>query len=56
MKFLKITILLFTIAFSSTKLAAQQKEEQIIKAVSFETDKIILNNKIAYNYINASLS
>ncbi len=36
---------------SFINLSAQEKnEEQIITAVKFETDKIILNNKPAFNY------
>lgn len=37
--------------FSFINLSAQKKDkEQIITAVKFETDKIILNNKPAFNY------
>lgn len=46
-KILLITLLLL----SFIKLSAQETEKkQIITAVKFETDKIILNNKPAFNY------
>jgi len=52
MKILKFIVLTLLLSFSNQKLAAQQKqEEQIIQKVNFEADKIILNDKIAFNYI-----
>ncbi|MFB9079969.1 hypothetical protein ACFFLS_08770 [Flavobacterium procerum] len=51
MRVIKITILLFAIVFSTNLLSAQEKEEQIIKAISFEKGEIILNNKIAFFYL-----
>jgi hypothetical protein len=48
MKKLLLNIILM---LSFINLSAQEKnEEQIITAVKFETDKIILNNKPAFNY------
>ncbi|AWK05335.1 hypothetical protein HYN56_14260 [Flavobacterium crocinum] len=50
MKILKLIILFLTIIFSNSTLFAQKNEEQIIQAIAFETNKIVLNNKHAYNY------
>lgn len=40
---------LFTLSFANLK-AQEPKDVQIITAIQLEADKIILNNKIAYNY------
>jgi len=51
MKILNLIFLVLLLSFSNNKLFAQKEnKEQAIKAVQFETDKIILNNKLAYNY------
>lgn len=50
MKALRITLLISIIVFSNSKLFAQKEEKQIIEMVGFKTDKIILNNKPAFNY------
>ena len=48
---MKKTLLITMLLLSFINLSAQEKdEEQIITAVKFETDKIILNNKPAFNY------
>jgi len=51
MKILKILVLFSLVIFTNNISFAQKKEKQIIEAVSFETNKIILNKKPAYNYI-----
>ena len=44
-------ILFIALLVLSTNLKAQESnDEQIIKAVKLETDKIFLNNQLAYNY------
>ena len=40
---------IFILSFANLK-AQESKDVQIIKAVKLEADKIILNNKTAYNY------
>ena len=40
---------IFILSFANLK-AQESKDVQIITAVKLEADKIILNNKIAYNY------
>ncbi|MCL9810095.1 hypothetical protein [Flavobacterium luminosum] len=48
---MKKLLLISILILSFTNLIAQEaKEKQIITAVKLEADKIILNNKIAYNY------
>lgn len=49
MKILKLLLLI--LFFNTFYLVAQKKEEQIITQLKFETDKIILNDKHAFNYI-----
>lgn len=46
-KILALSILLFGLNI----VTAQKQKEQIITSVQFETDKIILNEKHAFNYI-----
>ncbi len=44
-------IIFIALLVLSTSLKAQESnDEQIIKAVKLETDKIFLNNQLAYNY------
>lgn len=48
---MKKTLLITLLFLAFINLSAQEKDkEQIITAVKFETDKIILNNKPAFNY------
>lgn len=48
---MKKTLLITILLLSFINLSAQETEKkQIITAVKFETDKIILNNKPAFNY------
>lgn len=49
--FMKKTLIITILLLSFINLNAQtSKEELIITAIELETDKIILNNKLAYNY------
>jgi hypothetical protein len=48
MKIFKLLFLL--ILLNSFSLIAQKKEDQIIKQLKFETDKIILNKELAFHY------
>ena len=48
---MRIFILIAFLILEINSIKAQElKDKQIITAISFETDKIILNNKQAYNY------
>lgn len=48
---MKKTLIITILLLSFINLNAQtSKEELIITAIELETDKIILNNKLAYNY------
>lgn len=48
---MKKTLIITILLLSFINLNAQtSKEEQIITAIELETDKIILNDKLAYNY------
>ncbi|MDN3673606.1 hypothetical protein QWY99_11125 [Flavobacterium branchiarum] len=48
---MKKTLIITILLLSFINLNAQtSKEEQIITAIKLETDKIILNDKLAYNY------
>lgn len=52
---MKKTLLITLLFLAFINLSAQEKDkEQIITAVKFETDKIILNNKPAFNYSKVS--
>ena len=52
---MKKTLLITLLFLAFINLSAQEKDkEQIITAVKFETDKIILNNKPAFNYSKLS--
>ncbi|MCL9804698.1 hypothetical protein NAT51_04140 [Flavobacterium amniphilum] len=48
MKLFKLVFLLILI--NSNSLIAQKKEEQIIKQVKFEKDKVFMNDQLAFNY------
>lgn len=48
MKIFKLLFIL--ILLNSFSLIAQKKEDQIIKQLKFETDKIILNKELAFHY------
>jgi len=51
---MKKILLIIILLLSFINLSAQETEKkQIITAVKFETDKIILNNKPAFNYSKA---
>lgn len=50
MKYFKLLLALTAIIMSAPCALAQKKEKQIITAVKFEEDNIILNNKVAFKY------
>lgn len=45
----KVLLLIFVLSFANV-IAQKSRESQIITAIKLEADKIILNNKLAYNY------
>lgn len=50
MKYLRLLLIATAIIISAPALA-QKKEKQIITAVGFKEDSIILNNKVAFKYL-----
>lgn len=51
MKTFRLLILFLALIVFNTSSSAQEKEKRIIKDVTFEANKIILNKKLAYNYL-----